>query len=360
MDAATGPNPRRGRRGPGRALTEDAIVDAAITLLDEGGPAAASVRGIATRVGVAPNAVYTYFPDKAAVVRAIVERLLGEVAAAAPADPAVPWRDGVEALALAVRRVLTAHPGAVPLMVGGPMDGPHALLLGERLLELLGRAGLSPEDAAHASYLLIVHAFGSMALEPVEDPAQPPDELVGRDVGRHRRHHRRRQRDVFGRRRRERALPRGHPVGLGWQRGGHLVEVGDLEGHRAEGVHDQQVRRVGGVLGGEAGASEELQEPLAEQQRVRPVHASYLLIVHAFGSMALEVADLDEVASPLPPEADRVAAREGTFAATPAAHFPLSAAVVTTMAAYISTDQFLWGLRRILDGIEGQAAGQMP
>ena len=42
MDAATGPNPRRGRRGPGRALTEDAIVDAAITLLDEGGPAALS------------------------------------------------------------------------------------------------------------------------------------------------------------------------------------------------------------------------------------------------------------------------------------------------------------------------------
>ena len=82
--------------------------------------------------------------------------------------------------------------------------------------------------------------------------------------------------------------------------------------------------------------------------------------MHAFGSMALEVADLDEVASPLPPEADRVAAREGTFAATPAEHFPLSAAVVPTMAAYVSTDQFVWGLRRILDGIERQAAGETP
>ncbi len=27
------------------------------------------------------------------------------------------------------------------------------------------------------------------------------------------------------------------------------------------------------------------------------------------------------------------------------------------MAAYISTDQFVWGLRRILDGIERQATG---
>ena len=52
-----------------------------------------------------------------------------------------------------------------------------------------------------------------------------------------------------------------------------------------------------------------------------------------------------------------MAAREGTFAATPAEHFPLSAAVVPTMAAYVSTDQFVWGLRRILDGLERQAVG---
>ena len=71
---------RQARRpGPRRALTEDEILDAALALLDEGGPTAASIRGIAARVGVAPNAVYTYFPDKAAVVKALVERLLGEV-----------------------------------------------------------------------------------------------------------------------------------------------------------------------------------------------------------------------------------------------------------------------------------------
>ncbi len=61
---------KRGRPGPRRALTEDEILDAALSLLDEGGAAAASIRGIAAKVGVAPNAVYTYFPDKAAVVKA--------------------------------------------------------------------------------------------------------------------------------------------------------------------------------------------------------------------------------------------------------------------------------------------------
>ena len=163
---------KRGRRGPRRALTEDEILDAALSLLDEGGANAASVRGIAAKVGVAPNAIYTYFPDKAAVVQALVERLLGEVDHNVFADRTQPWRLRVEALALELRARLSAHPGAVPLMIGGPMDGPHALALNERLLELLGDAGLDPVDAARAAYLLIVHVFGSTALE-VADLHQP-------------------------------------------------------------------------------------------------------------------------------------------------------------------------------------------
>ena len=61
------------------------------------------MRGIAARVGVAPNAVYTYFPDKAAVVKALVERLLGEVDHDVFADRSRPWRERVEALALELR-----------------------------------------------------------------------------------------------------------------------------------------------------------------------------------------------------------------------------------------------------------------
>src|SRR5687767_12966280 len=160
---------RRGRR---RTLTEDEILDAALSLLDAGGADAASVRGIAARVGVAPNAVYTYFPDKAAVIKALVERLLGGVDHDVFADRRKPWRERVEALALELRANLSAHPGAVGLMIGGPMDGPNALALNERLLELLADAGLERNDAARAAYLLIVYVFGSLALE-VADLKQP-------------------------------------------------------------------------------------------------------------------------------------------------------------------------------------------
>lgn len=159
---------KQGRRGPRRALTEEQILDAALSLLDEGGPNAASVRGIAAQVGVTPNAVYTYFPDKAAVDKALVERLLGDVDHDVFADRDQPWRNRVESLALELRTRLTAHPGAVPLMIGGPMDGPQALALNERLLELLDDAGLDPAEAARAAHLLIVYVFGSIALDVAE------------------------------------------------------------------------------------------------------------------------------------------------------------------------------------------------
>ncbi len=78
--------------------------------------------------------------------------------------------------------------------------------------------------------------------------------------------------------------------------------------------------------------------------------AAYLLTVYVFGSIALEVADVHEP-GPLPPESDRIAGRHTAFSATPPDAFPHSAAAATTMAEYISTHQYLWGLRRLLDGI---------
>jgi AcrR family transcriptional regulator len=164
--------PPRRRPGPRRTLAEDDILDAALSLLDEGGPTAASVRGIAARVGVAPNAVYTYFPDKAAVMHALVERLLGEVDHGVFANRRRPWRERIESLAVEVRTRLIAHPGTVNLLIVGPMNGPNALALNERLLELLADAGLPATEAARSAYLLIVYVIGSVALE-VADPHRP-------------------------------------------------------------------------------------------------------------------------------------------------------------------------------------------
>jgi hypothetical protein len=78
--------------------------------------------------------------------------------------------------------------------------------------------------------------------------------------------------------------------------------------------------------------------------------AAYVLIVYVFGSVALEVADVAQ-ASPLPPESERIAGRRRAVSATSDQHYPRIAAASDLIAGYISTDQYLWGLARILDGL---------
>ena len=91
---------------------------------------------------------------------------------------------------------------------------------------------------------------------------------------------------------------------------------------------------------------------LSEQDAAR---ASYTVIVYLLGSIALEAAELDP-ARPTPPENERIAERRKGFEAVPAQLFPRTAASVDVMAAYISTDQFEWGLDRLLDGLTASRA----
>jgi TetR/AcrR family transcriptional regulator, tetracycline repressor protein len=156
------------RPGPRRASTESDILDAAMGLLDRGGAAALSMRAVAGSVGVAPNALYTYFPTKTALLHALTDELLGRVDDKPLRDPALPWRDRLTRYALHVRATLLAHPGSAPLLLSSPLEGPHALAAGELLLEVLDATGLEAHDAARASYLLMTYVLGTVAFDVAE------------------------------------------------------------------------------------------------------------------------------------------------------------------------------------------------
>lgn len=172
------PTARQRRRGPRRVLSEDEVLDAAQSLLDQGGTEAVSVRGIANAVGLAPNAIYTYFSSKAALMEALAERLLGQVDHGVLAARDQPWRHRAEAFALELRAHLTAHPGAVELIMGSRLNGPHALVLNEMLLDLFAEAGLDPDTAARSAYVLAVYILGAMAREVagLRDTSSEPSE----------------------------------------------------------------------------------------------------------------------------------------------------------------------------------------
>lgn len=154
-------------------------MDTALALLDEAGSEAPSIRGVAARLGVRPNTLYTYFPDRVALERAIVDRLL------ALADPGSltgrrSWRERIEDYACALREVLLHRPGAVRLFFTAPMDGPTAGLVGERLLAIFVSIGLSPSESSRASYAVITQVLGWVTLAVADLPSEqmPEDELV--------------------------------------------------------------------------------------------------------------------------------------------------------------------------------------
>ena len=69
--------------GPRRSVSQVDIVDAAFEILEQKGFAAVSVRGVAAALGLTPTAIYTYFPSKNALLRAMVEELLSSLDLAA-------------------------------------------------------------------------------------------------------------------------------------------------------------------------------------------------------------------------------------------------------------------------------------
>lgn len=171
-EAAEGPAPAR--RGPRRSFDLPRVVDAALAVVDEGGPDALSIRAVAGRLGVNPNAVYTYVASRAALEREIVERVLAGSDLALLEKPTGSRRQGIVAYSVSLRDTLLTHPAVARLMMTAPMDGPTALLVGERLIDALTVAGLSLDDAARATYALIVQVLGAVALEVAETDGTPP------------------------------------------------------------------------------------------------------------------------------------------------------------------------------------------
>jgi len=92
--------PRRARnaRGQGARLTED-IVSGALALIErEGTEEAVTLRAVAREIGIAAPSIYAHFPDRDAIVVAVVARLFDELTEAILKGVAAAGDDPVERL----------------------------------------------------------------------------------------------------------------------------------------------------------------------------------------------------------------------------------------------------------------------
>jgi AcrR family transcriptional regulator len=148
--------------GQRAGVTRDAVLDAARALAEREGLEQVTMRRLAAELGVMPNSLYTYFPNKTAILDAVLDAVLGGLR---PPDPETgDWREGAAEVMRASRRLLLAHPHLVPLFVSRP-GGASAVRLGEVTLRFLERGGVRGRKAVEALRALLAYTMGSVAIE---------------------------------------------------------------------------------------------------------------------------------------------------------------------------------------------------
>ena len=156
--------PRGNARQP--RLSRDAILDRALAVADAEGIDAVSVRRLARDLGVTPMALYWHVDDKNALLHALGDRLLGGLDLTV--DERMPWPEQLRAFVVSFTAVLRAHPSAAMLIGSLPtVASANALGATEVALDILRRAGFSPEEAAHIT-TQIVRTTTSMVIAELD------------------------------------------------------------------------------------------------------------------------------------------------------------------------------------------------
>lgn len=140
------------RRGPRPRHTRRQVIEAAISIADGQGLDAVTIRAVATRLGAGAMSLYSYVPDKQALVYDMVERVSEELAV--PPEPSGNWRADLRLLARQQRAMLHRHPWLITALSHRQPLGPATLAYLEFTLAALEPTGLDAGARLEAVALL--------------------------------------------------------------------------------------------------------------------------------------------------------------------------------------------------------------
>jgi AcrR family transcriptional regulator len=164
--ADTNPQPRI-------PLSRDRVLGAAITLADEGGIEALSMRKLAQELGVVPMALYKHVSNKDDMLDGMVDVIFSEIDL--PLGE-VDWKKAMRQRAVSARAVLSRHPWAIGLTESRMKPGPANLRHHDSVIGCLREAGFSIEMAIHAYSALDSYIYG-FALQEQTLPFENPEEV---------------------------------------------------------------------------------------------------------------------------------------------------------------------------------------
>ncbi|MCX5381535.1 TetR/AcrR family transcriptional regulator [Streptomyces sp. NBC_00091] len=155
-----GANRARGQRV---GLTRQAVLEAAVRLVDREGLKALSMRRLGAELGVEAMTLYHHVPNKSALLDGMIEQVVAE--AVPPEFGAATWREDLRAYAHALMAALGAHPHAVPLLLSRPAMTPRNLRTMEAVVEMLSGAGFPLPRTLDVLYSLTSFVVGHAAAQ---------------------------------------------------------------------------------------------------------------------------------------------------------------------------------------------------
>ena len=153
--------------GDGRAgkaarpvLSREAIVKAALRVVDAEGYDALSMRRVAQEFGTGAASLYAYVANRDELEDLLVDRVIGECPVPVPGDPDT-WQERLKKWILDSYRILTAHRDVARALVGRIPFGPNSLANFDGTLGLLHEAGLPDFIIGYAPALLGQYLTGA-------------------------------------------------------------------------------------------------------------------------------------------------------------------------------------------------------
>ncbi|MFI7504723.1 TetR/AcrR family transcriptional regulator [Streptomyces sp. NPDC049687] len=148
--------------------TPDRIAEAALLLVDEGGPEALTFRALAARLGISLASLQRRCTDLAGLLDLCLDHLAARLPEPAPGTD---WATATEARFTALYRLLVEHPGLLVLRGARPWLGVNLLarLVEPQLADSLA-AGMTAEEAIAAYRRMYLLTLGSASFVDHRDP----------------------------------------------------------------------------------------------------------------------------------------------------------------------------------------------
>src|SRR3954447_14534381 len=158
------------RRAP---LSRERVLRAALTLADEGGGEALSMRSLGKKLGVEAMSLYNHVANREDIVDGLVDIVFSEIAVPAPGE--TDWKAAMRRRAISTREVLNRHRWAVGLMESRRTPGPDSIRAHNAILGYLREGGFSVEATVQAYSVLDAYIYG-FALQEKSVPFEDAEE----------------------------------------------------------------------------------------------------------------------------------------------------------------------------------------